>query len=77
MRCYRDMSYCANQIECANTACQDRISDHEMRKAFNLGVPISWVSQKDTCGNYAAKQGTDAAATTQKTLSGIDGDAGR
>lgn len=54
MLCYLDQSFCANQEECATKDCYRRLSESENLRAMSLGLPIAWMSFKDTCTKYEA-----------------------
>lgn len=54
MICYRDRSYCADQDHCAvpYEECSRRLTDADNERSIAIGLPIAWMSFKDTCGKF-------------------------
>lgn len=54
MMCYRDQSYCSDSDICITRAsqCTRILTIDETSRAKSLGLPIAWMSFKDTCGQY-------------------------
>jgi len=52
MMCYRDMSFCSDQDQCATSKCNRRFTDDDRNKAMNFDMPVAWMSFKATCGKY-------------------------
>ena len=57
MICYRDMTFCADQIICATTdsECSRRFTDEDKRKAIQVDIPVAYASFKETCAKFKEK----------------------
>jgi hypothetical protein len=55
MLCYKDMTFCADSDQCANSACGRKFTEWHREDAIRwLGedAPVAWSSFKDSCGMF-------------------------
>ena len=54
MMCFMDMSFCEDACICAvkETDCGRKLTESDGNRAAALGLPIAWMSFKDTCTKF-------------------------
>ena len=53
---YKDRAYCSDTCRCATVTCTRYITDEVRQGAREMGLPIAWVSFKDSCDKYEPRE---------------------
>lgn len=54
MKTYRDLSFCSDGPACVSKDCARRFTPADHTKARALGLPVAWMSRRDTCSHFVA-----------------------
>lgn len=56
MKTYRDMSFCSDGHACAEKDCWRRLTESDRAKARTIGLPVAWMSRRETCSFFVERK---------------------